>query len=166
MIPKVTRPVVQRQAGDVAVEAARALLHPLLPMKDNPIIVASPSCLTQQDYAPPRIGQGAFQILSFFRPTQQIFHGEPSHGPSSQPVILGHEILSSLPLVQSKLGVHEAIDFLNITALSTNITHNLWSIKYSWLKRTFNMLHHGTLLYEMHPLRLIRPSHQSRLLLE
>lgn len=70
MIPKVTRPVIQRQAGDVAVEAARALLlHPLLPMKDNPVIVASPSCLTQQDSAPPRIGQGAFQILPFFRPT-------------------------------------------------------------------------------------------------
>lgn len=92
---KVTRPSVQQRDSAAA---AKVIKDPTPPPQrdDDLVLVASPSNPSQQDFAPTRVCQGAFQALLFFG-SMQLFHQcEPSHQPLLLPVVPGQEMLHDL----------------------------------------------------------------------
>lgn len=64
--------------------------------------MASPSEPTQQYFDPPRVEQGTFQDLLFFKFTQQYHKGRPLQRPPPLRIILRHEIIPKPSVVIEK----------------------------------------------------------------
>lgn len=67
----------------------------------------------RQDPAPPRVSRGGFQNLPFFRSTQQIYQGEPSHQSPPLPMVSEHKMLADFEMLHANLGVQGATDLLS-----------------------------------------------------
>lgn len=105
MASKTNQSSIQRQICTTIVVEVIKDSPPLPQVEDNLVLVTSHSNPSQQDLVPSSVGQGLFQTILFFRSTQKIHQGDPSHIPLTLPVILGQEMLPDLQLLQANLGM-------------------------------------------------------------